>query len=298
MNVLMPTPGSYVIAVSGGVDSVALLHRLRTRTEPALRLVVAHFDHGIRDDSEDDRWLVQGLAETYGLPFVYDRGRLGAGTSEATAREARYNFLRRVQRASNARAIITAHHQDDVLETAIINLIRGTGRKGLTALSSRHDLERPLLDIPKQDIIAYAKDQGLVWFEDSTNQNLDYLRNYVRHRIVPRFDVNSRQQLLSIINDSRQINHEIDTLLVNHLHGQSAGGRLDRSAFNQLPHSVAREVMAAWLRAHGVTNFDSRTLERLVVAAKTAPAGQQFDVLQGVRLQVLADHLALEHPER
>lgn len=292
----MPTPGSYVIAVSGGVDSVSLLHRLAA--EPDLQLVVAHFDHGIRDDSEDDRWLVQGLAERYGLPFAYDTGHLGPGTSEAVARQARYDFLRRVQRASGARAIITAHHQDDVLETAIINLMRGTGRKGLTALSSRHDLERPLLDMPKEAVMAYAKDQGLVWLEDSTNQNLDYLRNYVRHRIVPRFDANSRQQLLAIINDSRQINHEIDTLLANHLHGQSAGGRLDRSAFNQLPHNVAREVMAAWLRAHGVTNFDSKTLERLVVAAKTAAVGQQFDALQGVKLQVSTDYLALEQRER
>ena len=284
------------MAVSGGVDSVSLLHRLRGQL--GLQLTVAHFDHGIRQDSNEDRRLVQRLAQAYDLPFVYDLGQLGAGASEATARAARYKFLRQVQQASRARAIVTAHHQDDILETAIINLLRGTGRKGLTALDSRPDLVRPILQAPKQDVIAYAKSHGLEWREDSTNQDLAYLRNYVRQRILPRFDAAGRDQLLAIINQARHTNHELDTLLVNHMHGQSVSGQLDRPFFNQLPHKVAREVMAAWLRVHGVTNFDSKALERLVVAAKTAPAGQQHDVLQGVTLRLTTNHLALDSPER
>ncbi|QQS18837.1 hypothetical protein IPL68_02130 [Candidatus Saccharibacteria bacterium] len=87
---------------------------------------MAHFDHGIRPDSVEDRKLVQKLAKQYGLPFVYDRAELGAGASEAVAREARYAFLSRVKEAVGADAIITAHHEDDVLETIIINWLRGT----------------------------------------------------------------------------------------------------------------------------------------------------------------------------
>src|SRR5580704_3560158 len=115
MDVVLPKSGSYVVAVSGGVDSVVLLHRLQK--QPGLRLVVAHFDHGMREDSAEDRRFVKALAQAYGAPFVYDEGHLGSGTSEAEAREARYNFLRRVQAASDAQAIVTAHHQDDLLET-------------------------------------------------------------------------------------------------------------------------------------------------------------------------------------
>ncbi len=289
-------PGKYVVAVSGGVDSMVLLDMLRQ--QPGLQLTVAHLDHGIREDSGEDRQLVQTEAQRQGLPFVYHEARLGAGTSEATARAARYKFLHAARQASEGRAIITAHHQDDVLETAILNLIRGSGRKGLTALSGRHDLERPLLQVPKWELIQYAKDQGLRWREDSTNQNVDYLRNYIRHQILPRFSEAARLQLLEIIAKLRETNRELDDLLVTQLHLQSVAGQLERQWFNQLPHDVAREIMAAWLRARGLRGFDSRALERLVVAAKVAAPGKVFDVLQGVTLRVNSDHLALAVPER
>ncbi len=296
MDVVLPTPGKYVLAVSGGVDSMVLLDMLRH--QPGLILTVAHLDHGIRGDSAEDRQLVQQAARRHGLPFVYHEEKLGAGASEAAARTARYAFLRRVQRASGARAIITAHHQDDVLETAILNLMRGSGRKGLTSLGSRHDIERPLLHIPKKDLIAYARDQGLVWREDSTNHNLEYQRNYVRQRLLPRFDEAARTQLLELISDLRTINYELDALLATQLHLQTIGGTLDRQWFNQLPHGVARETMAAWLRAHAAGGFDSRLLERLVVAAKVAAPGKVFDVFQGVKLHIESQYLALQVPER
>src|SRR3990172_5722177 len=127
--------GTYVVAVSGGVDSVVLLHllvqkgqRAEGRGQSKYNFIVAHFDHGIREDSKLDRELVQELAKKYNLPFVYNQGNLGPKASEATARDARYAFLNKVKDSVSAQAIITAHHQDDVLETAIINLLRGTNR--------------------------------------------------------------------------------------------------------------------------------------------------------------------------
>ncbi|HXR49459.1 MAG TPA: tRNA lysidine(34) synthetase TilS [Verrucomicrobiae bacterium] len=301
MDIVLPKPGTYIVAVSGGVDSMALLHMLYSEAVSNSRpwkLIVAHLDHGIREDSAEDRRLVQAAAGRYGLPFVYHKSHLGAGTSEAEARKARYEFLHKVRGASGARAIITAHHQDDVLETAIINLLRSSGRKGLTSLKSHHDIERPLLQVPKRELIAYAKDQGLVWHEDSTNQNLDYLRNYIRHRLLPKFDKTARDKLHAIIAAQHQTNNELDTLLVNQLHLQSVGGRLDRIWFNHLPHAVAREVMAEWLRAHGVRNFDRKTLERLVVAAKVSPKGSRYNVLQDRFMQVNSSDLALVRAER
>ena len=300
MDVVLPKPGSYVVAVSGGVDSMALLHIMKeeSRQRRGWKLVVAHLDHGIRPDSAEDRRLVQATAKRYGLPFVYHEGRLGAGASEATAREARYDFLRSVQEASAAEAIVTAHHQDDVLETAIINILRGSGRKGLTALSDRPGLARPLLGVPKREVIAYAHGQGLEWLEDSTNQNEAYLRNYVRHRLLARFSDADRERFRQIIMDLGRTNQELDTLLVKQLQKQIANGMLDRQWFNSLPHSVAREVMAAWLRTDGSPGFDSKTLERLVVAAKTAVAGKAFPVQAGLNMKVLANSLALASSER
>lgn len=300
MKAVLPTPGGYVVAVSGGVDSMALLHFLRQEAAAhgLWKLTVAHLDHGMREDSSKDRQLVQDIAGQYGLPFVYKEAGLGTGESEAKAREVRYDFLRQVRQASDARAIITAHHQDDVLETAIINLLRGTGRKGLTALSSRHDIKRPFLGIAKKDIIAYAKQQDLTWREDITNQNEAYTRNYVRHRLLNRFTESARAELCHHISDLQKTNHELDSLLTTQLHFQAQAGTLDRRWFNQLPHAVAREVLAAWLRAHGLRDFDRRTLERLVVAAKVAPAGQMFPVRTGRHLRVESKNLALTVPER
>lgn len=296
MDIVLPKPGSYVVAVSGGVDSVALLDILSRQID--LGLTVAHFDHGIRKESSSDRRFVEAIAKGYGLPFVYEEGQLGPSASEAAARAARYNFLRRAQKAQAAQAIITAHHQDDVLETAVINLIRGTGRKGLTALSARPGLLRPLLKIPKHELIAYAKEQGLEWREDPTNLDPGYLRNYVRHKLLPRFEAPDRARLAGLVIKMTATNETLDLALQELLNRQAVDDSLDRQWFSQLPHAVAREVMAAWLRSHGTAGFDSKALERLVVAAKTAKAGKAFPVYAGINMRVRGDHLALTSSER
>ena len=180
--------GTYIVAVSGGVDSIVLLDILKNQTD--LNLIVAHFDHGVRTDSELDRQFVEKLSKKINLPFVYESAQLGSAASEEAARSARYAFLERARQAYQARAIVTAHHQDDVLETAIINLLRGTNRRGLSSLTSRPQLARPLLHVSKRDLKAYAQEQGLVWREDSTNSDDSYLRNYVRLHLVPQFSSN------------------------------------------------------------------------------------------------------------
>ncbi len=289
-------PGVYVVAVSGGVDSVALLHMLVQ--QPGHRLVVAHFDHGIRPDSHLDRKLVQAIAKQHGLNFVYDEAKLGPGTSEEIARMARYAFLRQVQKATKADAIVTAHHHNDLLETAIINMIRGTNRRGLSSLRSRPGMLRPLLQIAKADLQAYAKDQGLVWREDSTNTDMRYLRNYVRHHLMRSFGDEHRTELAAHINKLHTINKELDEQLLHYLHVQPAIDRLNRADFIRLPHSVAREVMAAWLRNNGHNSFDTKTLERLIVAAKTQRSGQQIDVGNKRVLQISREHLALSQLDR
>lgn len=299
-------PECYVIAVSGGVDSRVLLHimaeQARNRAANSgsrpLKLIVAHYDHGIRQDSREDRLFVQELAKHYGLPFVYDEGRLGVGASEADARTARYRFLHHVRRVSGASEIVTAHHQDDVLETMILNLLRGTGRKGLSSLGSTITIARPLLNVSKQELLDYARARQLVWHEDYTNQDQAYRRNYVRQRIMPRLSNDARRQLHAIIKRQRQLNQELDAELDSYLHDQNQAGSLDRRAFVLLPHNVAREVLAHWLRANGITNFDRPGLERLVIGAKISRPNSLLDIGGGVSLQVGAKALALRRLER
>jgi tRNA(Ile)-lysidine synthase len=290
MRIEMPG-GKYVVAVSGGVDSMVLLDLLRMY--PGVKVTVAHYDHGIREDSPYDRVHVQMLARRYNLPFVYDMGQLGPGASEAEARQARYEFLHKVKEMTGADAIVTAHHENDVLETAIINLLRGTGRKGLSSLTNGEGIIRPLLDVPKSEILDYAKRHGLVWREDSTNTDTNYLRNRVRHEILPSWSEHDRRRLLDVSRHMQTVNQEIDDIL-----GPNLEDELEREWFILLPHAVSREVMAAWLRHHHLRDFDRGTIERLTVAAKTAPSGKAIDAVKGHRMHVGGLSLALKHHER
>jgi tRNA(Ile)-lysidine synthase len=266
--------------------------------KPGVRLIVAHFDHGIRADSAEDRKLVQAAAAAYGLPFAYEEGKLGPRTSEGVAREARYEFLHRMQRQYKANAIITAHHGDDMLETAILNIVRGTGRKGLVSLADREKVRRPLLGYTKKAIRAYAVAHQILWREDSTNANDQYLRNYIRHQIMPHLGEASRQALRAIIERTRITDADIDAELRAILRDQTSADVLDRRAFAMLPHDAARELLVGWLRHNNVTGFDARTIERVVIAAKIQGVGKAIDVIGGYRIRVQKRVLALEHLER
>lgn len=291
--------GTYVVAVSGGVDSVALLHVLHEMVRQAgssHRFIVAHFDHGIRTDSEEDRRHVQRLAQHYGMPFVYELAALGTGASEATARAARYKFLHSVRRASGARAIITAHHQDDVIETALLNLVRGTGGRGLHSLRSRELVQRPLLGVKKKDLFSYARANGLVWREDSTNANTAILRNYLRHRVVADMGATRRSQVLKHTKRAAELSAEIDTIIANYLHVQPTTNSLNRGSFIELPHAVSREVLAAWLRHRAPeVEISKKLLERLVVAAKTGRSGSRVDVAAGYYLDLSNNKIGLKY---
>jgi tRNA(Ile)-lysidine synthase len=180
---------NYVVAVSGGVDSVVLLDMLAKSLQGQSllqglslqrgdKLVVAHFDHGIREDSAADARFVEALAFYYALPFETERVELGTNASEDIARKHRYTFLRRVAKRHDAR-IVTAHHLDDMVETIVINLRRGTGWRGLAVLNA-DDTERPLMGMTKQAIYVYALKYNLEWVEDESNREARYLRNRVR----------------------------------------------------------------------------------------------------------------------
>ncbi len=285
-------PGKYIVAVSGGVDSMALLDMLAGQT--GLELVIAHFEHGIRPDSDDDRLLVQRAAERYGLLFVYEHGALGPDTSEARARNARYDFLRRVQAAQGAVAVITAHHQDDVIETAIINLLRGTGPRGLSALQSNDTLTRPLLHTSKAELLAYAHQRHLKWREDSTNQDDRYLRNHIRHAITPLLSAETRTAFLNYIQQAARQNDEMQQLLQQVEQGHVQSGRIESAWFIQLPYPVSCAVLVDFLRTANV-HYDKRAINRLVVFMKTGRLGKRADINKQHYLEIGKNHIILVH---
>jgi tRNA(Ile)-lysidine synthetase-like protein len=276
-------PGVYVVAVSGGVDSMVLLDVLSK--QPDLSIVVAHFDHGIRPNSSSDADFVAQKAGEYGLAFELGRANLGPNASEAKAREARYEFLRSVVKKHNDIALLTAHHQDDVIETALINMIRGTNYKGYYALRTRKDIARPLLAESKATIIEYAKKHELAWVEDETNQDEKYLRNYLRKNILPKMSQADRKKLVDSLFNLQISGDELERATQTILHHIAKDNVLDRQAFIALSHSAAKELLAAYLRDVCVV-FDKKTLERLVVELKTARVGKTIDVQKGAIFEI------------
>jgi tRNA(Ile)-lysidine synthetase-like protein len=173
-----------VVALSGGLDSVCLLHLLRFG-DFELELHAAHYDHGMRPDSAGDAAWVRGLCAAWDVPLHTDRAA-APPRGEAAARDLRYAFLHDVAARTGADAIVTAHHADDQAETVLFRLARGTGLRGLAGIPPRRGLlVRPLLPFTRVELQAHATRAGLRWREDRTNLDVRFARNRIRHVVLP-----------------------------------------------------------------------------------------------------------------
>ena len=296
MEIVLPAGRIYVVAVSGGVDSVALLDML-ARSSTAVRLVVAHFDHGIRPESAREAEFVAALAEKYGLEFAGGSAKLGAGASEARAREARYCFLEEIRDRHEASAIVLAHHQDDFLETAIMNFHRGCRRRGLVSLQSTETRLRPLLGLRKSEIIAYARRRRLKWHEDASNQDSRYLRNHIRQTIMPRLEEGQRAKFLAICAELANLNRQLDGLLENYLRLRSyrrQGRVFSRSWFERFSHEEACEIVAAWMLQYKIRDYTQSQINYIVVKLKTLRHGKTIVVGSGQTIRLTKRCLRLE----
>lgn len=193
----MLPPGTTVLcALSGGADSVCLLHRLcQLRQALEIHVAAAHYNHMLRGaESDRDQAFVEALVETCdselllltGSGDVAARARENGRGLEETAREMRYAFLRDAARQVGADVIATAHNLNDQAETLLLHLVRGSGLRGLAGMEPvRDNLIRPLLTTSREEIEAYLHQNGLSWVEDSSNGEDTYTRNRIRHQILP-----------------------------------------------------------------------------------------------------------------
>ncbi|MFN8348630.1 MAG: tRNA lysidine(34) synthetase TilS [Spirosomataceae bacterium] len=179
-----------LLTVSGGIDSVVLAH-LCHRSK--LVFGIAHCNFQLRgSESDEDEQFVRDLAHTYAVPFYTQRfdtktfaAQHGISTQMA-ARQLRYEWFAQIRREENYDHILTAHHQDDLLETVLLNLTRGTGLAGLHGILPKNGfLVRPLLFAARTALFAYLQQMKLTWREDSSNETNDYLRNRLRHAVIP-----------------------------------------------------------------------------------------------------------------
>lgn len=273
----------YVVAVSGGVDSVVLLDMLVKANEHDL--IVAHFDHGIRSDSAADARFVEGLANTYDLQYVIRREELGSDASELEARSRRYAFLHMVAASSDS-TVVTAHHQDDIIESIAINLVRGTGWRGLAVMGD-HTIDRPLKQLQKSTIYDYAMKNELEWVEDETNQSDIYLRNRIRRKLGV-ISPEKRKQLAML--------HERQAELTGKIDNESALlPKNSRYFLTMVDQSVALELLRAWLDGQSVSLTRPQRVY-LLHAIKTGQPGQLVEPGNGITIELTAREFIVKHP--
>jgi tRNA(Ile)-lysidine synthase len=182
------TPGEAVlVAVSGGPDSLALLAILRDLIRDfGFRLTVAHFNHGWRDDAEQDARFVEDLAESWGFACIIGHAEAGLPRTEDAARSARYAFLRGTAAKMDSSVIALGHTRDDQVETLVLHLLRGSGAQGLAGMRSRSgDLARPLLSLTRADIETSLEIRGLKPRRDPSNEDPRFTRNRLRQTLMP-----------------------------------------------------------------------------------------------------------------
>jgi len=256
--------GRALVAVSGGSDSLALLHLLQAAGPPqGLDLVVAHADHGIHPESAAVAARVEAVAERLGLPVRVGRLALGPETSEADARRERYRWLRATLQAHGARHIFLAHHREDQAETVLMRVLAGSGPAGLSGMAPmRGTLVRPLLPFGREELRAYLAEVGWPAWQDPANAAPRHTRSWIRTAVMP-------------ILAARE--PEVTGRLVRvAAHAEAARGAWD-AVLDALPELAVRmEGHAVSVAARPLSGYDSR-LSRAVIQA----LGRRADLVVG-----------------
>ena len=256
----MLSPGDrVVVAVSGGPDSVCLLRALLSLApEYGLTLHVAHLDHQFRgDESAAEAAFVADLAMTLGIPATVESRDVPAYCAErglsaqAGAREVRYRFLRQIAKSTGAHRVALGHTANDEAETLLMRLIRGAGVSGLSAIPPvRENIIRPLIDITREEVLAYLKEIGQDFVTDPSNQKPVYTRNRIRQEVLPvleRFNPRVVEALASAAEVLRDEDATMEASCARVMPGtvRDDGGavRIDRTVFNGLPTALRRRVL-------------------------------------------------------
>ena len=271
-----------VAGLSGGVDSVVLLDILaRVARKLRCRLSALHVNHQLSPNARRWEAFCGRLCHALRIPFRSVKVDVQRGDSiEAAARAARYAVFARQE----CEYIVLAHHRDDQVETLLLQLLRGAGVKGLAAMpllriqdpGSRilnPGILRPLLDVTREEILEYARDRGLEWIEDESNQDMYFLRNFVRHEVLPviarRFPA-YRATLARAAGHLAEAARVLDELASADAAGELADGTLSIAALRRLPPARGRNLLRYFLASRGVTMPGTERLDEALRQALTA----------------------------
>jgi tRNA(Ile)-lysidine synthase len=280
----MPNEKRYLVGVSGGRDSVVLLHWLVSLGYG--RLIVCHFEHGLRGRAgKGDARFVERLAQKHGLKFELGAADVGSlarerkQSIETTARQERFAFFQRVGRRRRCGTIFLAHQADDQAETFLLNLFRGAAGRGLGAMRPRShhgalEIVRPLLGVWRSEIDRYVVEHRLKFREDATNIELHPRRNRMRHKIIPFLEKEFGRNIRPTIWRAATVLAEEEDFLESQTPaGLTESETLPVGPLRELAPALQRRVIRNWLAAHGVADVGFRTIEETrELLEKNSPA--------------------------
>ena len=275
---LLEKKNSVVVAVSGGADSMALLHLLlEIREIYNLHLVVAHVNHKKRTNSDLDEELVVKIAKQYNVPYeVYHLPKQeGNENFHEYARRKRYCFFKSVANKYNASYLATAHHADDHLETQVFRLIYQSTLQGLIGIEpiSQHEelkVIRPLIELTKEQVYQYCHDQNVLYREDESNQSDGYTRNRIRKYVVPALKQeshsvyqHSRSISEQLSEDEKYFSSQVDSLMLNVI--QKEGGcEVSRDFIRKLPNSLSKRLIKRILQQFTLKDIQTTHIEDIL----------------------------------
>ena len=303
---LFRNPGTVLVAVSGGADSVALLDLLHgVAPELGLALVVAHVDHGIQSPSRQVAKSVRALAASYRFPFESTELHLGPDTTETAARRARYAWLREVQHRRDAAYLVTAHHQDDQIETVVLRALRGSAPAGLAGIArrGRDGLVRPLLPFTHRELVDHVTARGLLAHDDPANADPRHLRSWVRTRLLPllrerlgpRVSGDLRRLGRHAARDRRAWDRALELVPELELQASSTGFAVARGALRGYDDALAVALLRAAARRAGRGLVLGPTRARRILSLVRRPSGRRLSLGGGWTAEVAFDRLRVFH---
>ncbi len=311
---LVPSHSHLLVAVSGGPDSVCLLHILvKLRDELEIRLHVAHLNHQLRGaESEADAQYVSNLARRLGIPATIEQRdvkgyqRHKRISLEEAAREVRYTFLAQVAKAIGASQVAVGHTRDDHIETVLMHLVRGTGTRGLRGLQPRAEWQssgnsltiiRPLLQVSREETASYCHDHELMPRIDASNLSLSPLRNRIRHQLLPLLKSYNPQVTEALLrtaeiasDDLAVIDKEGIQLWDEIAQRQEKTIILDKARLLELPSALKRHLLRMSIEKllGNVMDIEMRHIEE-IMGSLTKPAGKRLSLPGGLIFSVEYD---------
>ena len=298
---LFTEPSTVVVGVSGGADSMALLHVLHTWHIDGLRVIAVHVHHGLRGEEADrDEALVRTYCAECGIEYVCEHVDVralaqesGIGVEEA-GRRIRYDAFERVRRERNADVIATAHNADDVAETVLMHILRGSGVGGLCGIpAKRGSIVRPLLDCTRAEIESYCTANHIPYIVDSTNVDATYTRNRVRHQLLPllrQLNPSVNEALLRLRASAAEDENFFSALAEKTLaDARLTDGSFDRAVFMRQQLPVRVRMWKLLLMQNGCESYTERHIDALN-AALLANRGTVY-LSSGYSVSVSADRV-------